>query len=300
MKKKWLLEYHNAMAKTPSNPTQERALNSLGIMMIATNGYLELWKNTALSIERECGNSFLEIRIRLFTDELEEAEVWANENLKKIKLVVVQIPSYGWPEATLFRYEIFLNNFQSFTEDLLMYLDSDMEVLKDFTAEISPKSWAGDIALVAHPGYYDLEMQVKSKGRYLPSNILRKVKYSKFFRGGYGDWEDRKTSTAFVPKRHRNTYVHGAIWFGWRGAIQLLIETLRKNVLQDSESNIIAKWHDESHLNWFYNNFQTTLLTPKFSGFRSYSFVMQLEPCIITVQKKPGQGRNATKKPVNG
>jgi len=267
--------------------------------MIATNGYLELWKSTALSIERECGESSLQIRIRLFTDELEEAKAWASENLKKIKFTFVQIPSFGWPEATLYRYEIFWDEFENFTEDLLMYLDSDMKVLRDFTAEILPNSWTGDIALVAHPGYYELEKEVQSISRFNLLNLFRKIKFSKLIRGGYGDWEDRAASTAFVPKGDRDTYVHGAVWFGWRTAILELIDVLRLNVIRDLDSSIIAKWHDESHLNWFHNNFETTLLSPKFSGFENYAFVMKLEPCIVTVHKEPGEGRDPTRKIIN-
>ena len=294
-----ILEYHNAMAKIALNPSLNRAIDSLGILMIATNGYLDLWKRTALSIERECGESPLEITIRLFTDDLEEAGAWARKNLKKTKFVLVQISSYGWPEATLYRYQIFWNEFENITEDLLMYLDSDMEVLRDFTTEILPHLWTGDIALVAHPGYYELEMKVRSKSRWNMCNLVRRMKYSKFIRGGYGDWEDRAASTAFVPKSDRNVYVHGAIWFGWRSAILDLIDMLRLNVARDLESNIIAKWHDESHLNWFHNNFETTVLSPKFSGFGNYAFVMKLEPCIVSVQKNPGQGRAPTEKSVN-
>ena len=80
---------------------------SLGICMIATNSYIKKWFKVASDLEKISLEKFGETTIHLFTDNASLAQRWAQENLNSIKLKVYDIQSWGWPEATLFRYKFF-------------------------------------------------------------------------------------------------------------------------------------------------------------------------------------------------
>ena len=41
-----------------------------------------------------------------------------------------------------------------------------------------------------------------------------------------------------------------------------MIETLNKHIDQDLANNHIAVWHDESHLNWYYNTYKPQVILP--------------------------------------
>jgi histo-blood group ABO system transferase len=47
----------------------------------------------------------------------------------------------------------------------------------------------------------------------------------------------------------RKRYVCGGAWFGFREQFLDLCEVARRNVDKDKRNGVIAKWHDESHLN---------------------------------------------------
>jgi hypothetical protein len=95
-------------------------LNSIGILMIATRDYHDLWKSGAKSIDQRAFLSCSEVRIHLFTDKPLEMASWAQSNLLRIDLVCYEIESFGWPEVTLYRYSIFTSHFAKIQEDFVM------------------------------------------------------------------------------------------------------------------------------------------------------------------------------------
>jgi len=95
------------------------ALKELGILMVATNSYLERWKDTVLSLE-ESSLFDVSTRIHLFTNRPEEALSWSRKNLKRITVSAYRISGWGWPEATLLRYEFFHKNLSQISESVLM------------------------------------------------------------------------------------------------------------------------------------------------------------------------------------
>jgi hypothetical protein len=102
---------------------------------------------------------------------------------------------------------------------------------------------------------------------------------------GIGSWEHSKNSTAFVPPKKRKKYVHGAIWFGEKNHFLNMCRELDLNTDQDYSKNIIAKWHDESHLNHFYATKNATVLSSRYSGYRPYKYLKRFKPIIFTVEK---------------
>lgn len=268
---------------------------SLGICMIATNSYIKKWFKVASDLEKISLEKFGETTIHLFTDNASLAQRWAQENLNSIKLKVYDIQSWGWPEATLFRYKFFTEQSHKFNEDLLMYLDCDMRVLGDFSKKLNIDNWISGIALVQHPGFY------RNKGLpgivdvlYNPRFVLHLILKIKSGAKGYGTWETNKSSTAFVPRSLRKNYFHGAVWFGRRIEFLKMCKKLALDINRDLEKNYTAIWHDESHLN-NYAAFNTVeKLSPEFSGVPSYKNLRKLEFLIISEEKKFGEGRTPT------
>ena len=106
------------------------------------------------------------------------------------------------------------------------------------------------------------------------------------FGSSRGSWEDNKLSTAFVSRENRKQYVCGGTWMGRRIELFELIENLKVAVEVDFANGVVAKWHDESHLNrWAaFNDFN--LLDPSFCYVNEYRHLSDLEAKIIAVTKE--------------
>lgn len=268
---------------------------SVGIVMVATNDYLNRWFDAASSLEQYSFKDFSNLSIHLFTNRKIDAQEWASRNLRRFILVVHQIDGWGWPEATLYRYRFVRNSSELISEEILMYLDSDMLVSKDFSKELFLETWQGGLAFVQHPGYFR-NSGVKGIFDYLrdPKMFFRDIVYLIKGNSGIGAWEDNKESSSFVDSKCRKTYVHGAVWFGKRKEFLELCKVLSENVDKDLERGYIARWHDESHLNWYFSNYTGTVLDVRFSSFHKFKNLRKIEPFIYTVEKVEGEGRERT------
>ena len=276
-------------------PRSLKEVNSVGIAMVATNDYLARWFDTALSLEQFAFLGCKNVTIHLFTNRPQDAQGWALFNLKRIKLVAHQIDGWGWPEATLYRYQFIHDSSDAITEEILMYLDSDMQVIQDFTNEVFKSVWNEGLAVVQHPGYYR-NSGIRGVYDYLanPKMFLKDKLYLLKGNSGLGAWDENKKSNSYVEPEKRKTYVHGAVWLGQRQQFLEMCKVLATNVSKDLELGYIAKWHDESHLNWYYANKPCTLLDVRFSWFKGFKNLRHVQPFICTVEKKKGEGREPT------
>lgn len=251
---------------------------------IATNRYsnylLEL-----LNSSRNLGRHLSEIEWVIFTDSPE----FYDEIREEIGLVVkvIKIPSYNWPEATLFRYKIFRENFDQISGDYVIYLDADMELVSDFIENIEPENWDNGVALVSHPGYWRTRNYLSRIKLYLQNPYLLIKDSYRFIRvGSLGAWETNKKSTAFTPRKDRENYVCGGTWMGSSESIRKLVTELSQNVEEDAARGVMALWHDESHLNKWSASNKFTLLTPRFCHDKSYPGLSNLSPLIRAVDKR--------------
>jgi hypothetical protein len=143
----------------------------------------------------------------------------------------------------------------------------------------------GKVSLVSHPGFY------RSKGfvllkfyllnpKYLARDLILKVKI-----GGMGSWETNKNSMAYVQRSERKNYVCGGIWFGPNRSIKEMNEILAFRVNQDESRNVMAKWHDESHLNNFATNSDVNVLSPELCFDPNYKNLVGLRELVRAVDK---------------
>lgn len=251
-------------------------------MSVATNIYIEYWKDMVTSLDMHAPEKY-PISAHIFTDQPELAYEIGN-TLRNVKVVIHEIPSYGWPEATLLRYRIFSDAAGLLNEEVLMHLDADMLIASDFTKSLCEALQINEIALVAHPGFW-FPNEVKSLFRLRHPNrhvILRKLKE---IRGRNGSWEVNQNSSAFVPKENRKQYVCGGTWFGINRSIKLMLRELADQVDDDSRRSVVAVWHDESHLNEWASRNEYILLDPSFCYVKEYAHLGELEPLIVAVTK---------------
>ena len=219
------------------------------IITIATNRYIQFVERLLDNIEEHFLNGH-DIQCLLFTDH----EVETSDNVK-----VSQIGHKPWPEPALKKYNYinsqseYLNNF-----DYLYLFDADVGIVANVGEEVLQ-----DLVGVLHP-YKILE----SKKVY--------------------PYEKRKESTAHVADQDHDKYYAAAFVGGKSTNFLNMAKTIAERVEEDERNNIVAKWHDESHLNKYFNENPPTALSP------SYMFPEELiehpqypfEPKIVALKKQ--------------
>lgn len=259
--------------------------SALGILSIATNVYLEYWMELATSVDEHV-RAFRSITLHVFTDQPEKAQAFS-ARLKNIHAVVHPIEPLGWPEATLFRFKIFHEHQKRITEPFLLYLDADSIVDADFEDDLAERMTRHGVLLV------------EQSGSWRPPKLLRKLRFhllhpgalfadvrKLIWEGGLGTWEKNPDSTAFVPRTKRRNYVYGAVWMGPRKQLLDMVGELSVRVQDDWDRGIVAKWHDESHINWWNSEYRPTLLDPRYYFFPGHRHLDELPSIIRLVHKK--------------
>ncbi len=269
-------------------------VKSVGILMVATNSFMERWKVTALDLEKYAFRETDKVSIHLFTNEVIAASQFANSKLQRINLVIHKIEGWGWPEATLFRYKFFDDAEIEISEEFLIYLDSDMRVTNDLNQLVLNLTRIDGIGVVSHPGYFRGRGLQRLKF-YLgsPAYLLKDLKLAFRSSRNLGAWETNRKSTAYVPRKFRKIYVHGAIWFGFRENLLSMCKSLRNRTEIDYQQGRIARWHDESHLNWYVTGHAHKTFDNRLSWVEGYRNLNSYAGNYIvsTVQKEIGEGR---------
>ena len=257
---------------------------TLGVMSVATNIYLEYWKAQAQSLNEFAGPD-LAVTLHIFTDQPDVAEEFG-KTLSNVKVVGHRIPAYRWPEATLYRYRIFNAVKAELTQDILMYLDADMLVHRALGLQDLQSPTGSGVTLVQHPGYYR-PSPARLLGVYVkrPKLLLADL-YSHYRLGGLGAWETSSSSTAYVPRDKRQAYFCGGTWWGYRSAVLDLVAELDANVTRDELNGVMAKWHDESHMNWWGANHEHATKNPSYCYSVSYPWIQNLPMIIQAVDKE--------------
>ena len=263
--------------------------DSVGVVTVATNRYVDYWHAMALSADVHLFPD-REVVLHVFTDRLPDIRAMVSD-FSNVIVNPLPIDALGWPEATLLRYEVFDSYRSDLEQRLLMHLDADMLLVDDVGLELHPADWPNGIALVRHPGFRrpdgrdGLALYAKSPV-LVAKDAVRRVRV-----GGLGTWETDPGSRAFVPRRKRETYVCGGTWFGLREPFRAMVGELATRTRADLKEGRIAVWHDESHLNWFAANHRTALLGSEYCYAAGFSNVDDLTPKIVAVDQPDGRTR---------
>lgn len=216
---------------------------------VATGKYVAFFERLAVDCDRFL-NPESALRMTVFTDQAERARR-LQASLKRVELDVVVTRPLSWPDATIMRYELIAEAISNSDADLCLHLDADLRLVRDLNVEGLCSSWTNGLAFVRHHGFDTASIPLQLK----PVALVRRI-----LEGGYGQWETSATSQAFVPRDLRKSYVCGGVWMGLRKPFEDLCVVLAQRTRIDRDHSVIARWHDESHLNWFFANKSGTLL----------------------------------------
>lgn len=154
-------------------------------------------------------------------------------NFDSIKILKTYHEHQPFPLPTLLRYNTFAKNESLFRDmDYLFYSDVDMLFVNKVGDEI-----LSDRVFTQHPGYY----------------------------GKRGTPETNSNSLAYVASNEKMQYFAGGFNGGSKDEFIKMAKKIDQNIQKDLENNIIAVWHDESHLNRYaIDNPPTKILSPSY------------------------------------
>lgn len=221
---------------------------NVGLLIIATNKYFDFVK-PLLESARKYFLTMPEFNVVpfVFTDQK------AHVSHDAIKFFVKHRP---WPMITLLRFRMFLEHRQDIENmDYLFYCDADMRFV-DMVGEEVLGTTVGTI----HPLRYDT-----------PREML-------------DCYEGRPESKAYIPSDKGQRYYMAAFFGGRAEDFMHMATELAECIDNDLSRGIIAKWHDESHLNRYFADHPPSVeLPPSYCYLQGMTF--PFKPVIISIKK---------------
>ena len=267
------------------SPTSCSETGKIGLLTIALGEtYVNYWKTLIKSFLLVSGLAERSV-IHIFTDRPDLVSLVA-ESSSEAEFRTYHIDSRPWPFATLDRFEIFDDHLSRLEQDVLLYLDADMEILAPLPAGVFREVEKDGVYFVQHPGYSRPRNLLK-KFRLYARNwpLLTRDLTTTILHGGIGEWESRQESSSFTPRWKRKEYVCGGCWIAKREKAHDLIKEIADKTRADKEKGIIARWHDESHLNFFQSEYRFSTLSPSWCFVEGYRHLLDYEPLILAVDK---------------
>jgi hypothetical protein len=206
----------------------------VGILYIATGPYKRFFDRLYESVSQH----FLpghEKTIFVFTDEIDQFS-----RLPGVQ--AFQVDYNRFPLDTLLRFRFFCR-YQKEIEwaDRLIFMNANLVVERSILAEeFFAQEDKYSLWVVTHPGYFD------KRPKDMP-------------------FESNPKSTAYVKPAKGARYVQGCLFAGDTGDFLDMSARLDANIMMDLRGNRIAAWHDESHLNRFFQDHPYYALDPGFA-----------------------------------
>lgn len=204
---------------------------NIGLLLIATNKY-----DTYIGPLLESANQYFlkghVVTYFIFTDTSRDlTKEYIFEPTREYNIVQFYKEHEPWPLPTLNRYHTFISQEEILRkQDYLFYADIDMLFLDDIEDEV-----LSDRVATIHPG----------------------------FPLGATSVESNEKSTAYIPHGTNEYYFAGGFNGGTSSEFLKMSTTIANNIDIDALGNIIAIWHDESHINrYLLDNEPTKILHP--------------------------------------
>ena len=232
--------------------------NKVAICFIGTSKYIDFLPNYYQHIEEH----FLPESEKTFL-------VFTDGELEGVPDNVIQYDQehLDWPFITLKRFEIINKARQEIMKnDWFVFIDADALVVSDITEEEfldDTKEFFG----VHHPCHF---LGMEPHTRY-PGALETNPKC-------------RASVTEDVDM---STYWQGCLWGGKVPAVLQLIDELQRRTNEDLKDDIIAVWHDESHLNKFFieNKDRVNTLSSSYAYPEDFADVCDFEAKIVHLSK---------------
>lgn len=200
----------------------------ISISFIATSKYKEFFPTFYKGVtENFCSNE--ERMILVSTDDPD------NSMFKMPNVITKKISHAQWPYITLHRFKYLLNFKQEIGESShFFFIDADLiPVSKIELSDLAESD--KDLVGVQHPGFI----------------------------GKIGTFETNTNSLAsiFHGRYDLSHYRQGCFWGGESKSVIEMIEELDRRVDVDLSNGVIARWHDESHMNKYFVERNERVLT---------------------------------------
>jgi histo-blood group ABO system transferase len=208
----------------------------VGLLIVATGRYIHMADELIKSAQRHfCKNH--EVTYFVFTDGTPEPPLPIDG--RSAQLVKIDWQQQGWPYDTMMRFHAYRQNKDKLAAmDYVYAVDADMLFVDTVGDEI-----LSDLVGVRHSQFM-------------------------FKRGGY---DTNPLSTACVNRNEGKTYFVGAFYGGKRDEFFALLDTITENITTDLSRGVIARQHDESHLNRYFIDHEPTLvLSPSYCHFEAW------------------------------
>jgi len=200
------------------------------ILYICTGKYIIFWKDFYVSCEKFFLKN-IEKHYFVFTD--------GNLDTNNQFIHRIEQKSLGWPDNTLKRFEMFSRIIEDIRKfDFIFFFNANCEFMQTIDETFLP-NLQQELLVVQHPGFFN------------KSNI----DFS---------YDRNPKSKAYIPFGQGEVYICGGINGGTSSAYCELILNLKKNIEEDEKNNVVALWHDESHMNRYILNKKYKLLNPSY------------------------------------
>lgn len=204
----------------------------IGLCLIATRKY-DVFLRPLLKDVYEHFFPNDDLTVYLFTDQYHTDLAETQPYISRFMVEQFPVPSYGFPEATLMRFDMFTKAADNIRADVVYFMDVDMNIVADI----------GPVAL--------------------PTDDMVGVHHARCW-SAEGTWETRKTCRAFTPQKLRKIYYAGGFFGGFRDSFLSMSRLLAGDISRDIADGITAIWHDESHLNRYFAFHPPKILDPTY------------------------------------
>lgn len=229
---------------------------TIGILYIATGPYIAFWNRFYDTFE-EFFLPNTEKHYMVFTD---AKDFYQSDNER---VHVKPLKSEPWPLPTLMKFHTFLEYKDELSQfDYLYQSNANIICLKEVKEDdFLPREDKGEeLMFTLHPGYY----------------TRNKIYYP---------YDRNRKCLAYVPYNCGGTFVFGAMNGGTSKGYLSFISELDSRIVEDLKKGIIAKWHDESHVNHYVIGKSNYRLLP-FAFCYPVGFDVPGDKIITGVEKK--------------
>lgn len=192
----------------------------IAILYVATGRYITFWDEFFTSSERFLLPG-LNKRYFIFTDKVSDI---VGEDTRRV--TKINQKRLGWPYDTLMRYDLFLSIEKSLKNfDYIFFFNANTLFLRAINAkDLLPVGPGINLVFALQPHMF-----------HLPRDRFT--------------YERNPRSSAYIPFGQGNYYLMGGLNGGRSNAYLDMCRVIAKNTREDLNNNIVATWHDESHLN---------------------------------------------------
>tara|TARA_S200002703_G_scaffold159605_1_gene173699 strand:+ start:544 stop:1260 length:717 start_codon:yes stop_codon:yes gene_type:complete len=172
----------------------------------------------------------------------------------------------SWPYITLYRFGTILKAKEALSNfDYVLFLDADMRIVDTVSEE-------------------ELFTDKKFIGVHHPCHFLKMNPHTQY----PGAFEtDPRSCAAISDKDDISTYWQGCLWGGKVPFVIDMMRELHRRTVEDEGRNVIAVWHDESHMNKFFieNKSEVHTLGPQYAYPEVFAGYCEFDPVIVHLAK---------------